>query len=159
MVSADIEHFEREKEFELASVILGLGFDKINAGRKGFGRGAERRPAIAELRHALLHRLRIAPKPNRDAGFLDRLWAKSDILEIDELALELGLFLGPQLDHRGDIFVRHAAALVESHAEDVEFLLEPADAKQGLGPAAGQPVECRPALGLNNRVLQRQDRD
>src|SRR6202011_3543531 len=91
--------------------------------------------------NALQYGVGIAAHPDRQVRLLERLRLQGDRTEGHIAALEVRLFLSPQLDDRLDIFVAHPAALVEGNAEQVELLLQPPDCERDGHPAAAEPVQ------------------
>lgn len=65
----------------------------------------------------------------------------------------------PQLEHRLEIFVCHAAALGERDTDRVVLLFEPADTDGGLSATATEPVERCDLLRGDDRIVQRQNGD
>src|SRR3546814_21083695 len=87
--------------------------DIVEAFGKLLRRSPEGRPAITKLRHAIEHCLRIAAKPDRQLGRLQRLRRETDVLEADELAFKLRLVLSPPCADSGQIPVRTSPSFFE----------------------------------------------
>ena len=148
-----VHHVERP------AVIAGLRLDEVDLGRDILGFRQIGPPAAGMTGGAPEHGVGLPTHPDRQMRLLHRARGKGDIVERDELALELRIIAGPQLDDRSQIFVAHPPALVEGDAEQVKLLLQPARAKGHHRPAARQPVDRRQRLGGDRGMLQRQDRD
>src|SRR5207248_3282629 len=80
-------------------------------------------PAVAQARRAPDRHLGVAADPEGRVGLLDRLRLEFHALELEELALEARVFLGPELDHNAQVFVGAGAALGEGHLQDLELAL------------------------------------
>src|SRR3546814_1168702 len=101
--------------------------------------------------------LRIAAKPDRQLGRLQRLRRETDVLEADELAFKLRLVLSPQCDDGGQILARHLPSFFEGNVHHIELFLQPAHTEQSLCPAIRQPIERGPCLGMHHGALQGQE--
>ena len=87
---------------------------------------------------------------------LYRLGLEDDIVEMDMLAGEARLSIGPELEERLDIFVGDLAALSEIRRLDgLEFLLQPTGADAERQASARQNVDGRQHLGRQYRGAMR----
>ena len=109
-------------------------------------------------RAAREHGLGVAADPDRQMRFLHRFRFESDVLERDVFSVEFRRIARPQLDDGGKVLVGHASALVERHAENLEFFCVPDDTEGDGNATVAHPVGCRQRLGQDDRMLQRQQR-
>src|SRR5205085_7776688 len=83
-------------------------------------------PAIAELNHALQGVIALAAEKDRRMRLLLRLGVEPDRIEVDELAVEFGLLLGPQRFHGEHALAQQLEASVVARAVVLHLLDVPA---------------------------------
>ena len=85
-------------------------------------------------------------------GFCAGLGPLLHLVEVDELAVILGLFLGPDRLHRLDAFARQLVAAGEDSAVVLDLVLVPAVADAEQEAAVGQLVDRRDDLGGDDGI-------
>src|SRR5262245_48277962 len=91
--------------------------------------------------------------------FLLRLGVESDWIEIDELAVKLGLLLRPERLHCQDAFSQELETAFIADAVILHLFDVPAAADGENEPAAGKLVEARDRLGGDDRIALGQQCD
>src|SRR4029077_1579379 len=100
-------------------------------------------------------RPRVAADPDGRVRLLDGLRREGNAVEVDVGAVVLPLVAGPELDHRREVLVGHATALVERGPEHLELALRVPDADRDSDPASGEEVERRDRLREHHGVVVR----
>ncbi len=83
---------------------------------------------------------------------LDRFRPLPDAVEVDEVAVELGFIMGPDLLHRQNPFAHQRPAPPGIRAVIAHFLQVPAAANPEQKPSTGQLIERGDLLGGGDRV-------
>src|SRR5881296_125854 len=84
--------------------------------------------------------------------FLYRLRVRPNLIEVHELTVKLGLFLGPYFLHRQHSLTQQAPSLFEIGAVILHLLRIPAAADAEDEPAAGKHVETGHLFCSDDRV-------
>ena len=111
---------------------------------------------VVVVRRELDRRRAVDRGPDRRIGLLERLGLRQRLVELEELALERDLVLGPR--HLDDLhhLRRDRRALIEIDAPADELVLVDADAGAELDPPVRQMVEHRHLLREPQRMVERQ---
>ena len=109
-------------------------------------------PVVAELDDAPQRAVGAAADQNRRMGLLDGLRPGPDRVEVDVLAVVLGLVLGPDRLHRLRPLAHEREPPPRVGAVVLHLLLVPAGADPEQEAAAGEAVEARDLLRGHDRV-------
>ena len=99
------------------------------------------------------------PPTHTGSGLLHRLGPRPDALEVDELAVEGGLVVRPDLAHRQHALAHDREAPRRVGAVVAHLLEVPAGADAELEAPAGEVVERRRLVGEHDRVALDDQRD
>src|SRR2546428_4662965 len=115
-------------------------------------RAHDRHPPVAVLHDAIERRRAVAADDDRRVRLLDWLRIGPDLVEVHELAVKLGLAVGPDLLHRQHALAQEPPAALPLGAVIGHFFLVPSAADAEEHPAAREPVERRDFLGHRDRI-------
>src|SRR5204863_8446990 len=108
--------------------------------------------AVAEVHHALQCIAALTAEQDGRVWFLLGLGPRPDRIEGDELAVELGDVLRPDLLHRAHLLLEPLEARLELRAVVLHLLGVPAAAQPELEAPVREQVEARDRLGRRDRV-------
>src|SRR5205823_2424528 len=111
-----------------------------------------RKPRVAVYAGATLRQFAFAADPNGNPGFLERLGAESDIIDIVMLTMKIYVLVLPELVEELELFVRDLASLFERRAQGSELFIHPADTHSHNQSSDGQLVDGRGDLGPIKRM-------
>ena len=150
---------------EPGQVAAGLGGvlpHHVLAGPDAPDREQVRIPTVAQHRRPLHGGLAAARNPDGRVGFLYRGWQQGNVIEVEELAVVVYAFLGPEPLHHFQHLVGAPAPGADRNADGVELHFGSplaADADTEVEPAVGDAVEAGHQLGKHHRVIQGHDDD
>ncbi|HEX4529531.1 MAG TPA: hypothetical protein VIA11_08935 [Acidimicrobiia bacterium] len=148
------ERRQRQRDVERTGtgLELGQGADEGQALGQLLGGDEPRVPTVVPC-GAPHRRPRVAADPDGRVRLLDGLRREGDAVEVDVGAVVLRFVAGPELDHRREVLVGHATALVERGPEHLELALRVPDADRDADPASGEEVERRDRLREHHGVV------
>src|SRR5262249_10068804 len=111
-----------------------------------------RNPPVAVTKSALGGGLQPAADDDRWMGLLEGLGPHLHLVELHELAVMLGLLIGPDRLHRLDALARQLVAALERRAMVLDLVLVPAIANAEQEAALAQLVDGRDLLGSDDGV-------
>jgi len=147
-------------DFELAEITARLGahlleFSKF--ARERFRRESQRCSSVTDCYSVAQRPIHIRTDStgadmDRRMGLAGGLGIALHWREFDELAVETGLWPGPQFLHRADILARDRPSPLEIDTHDLAFVTQPSGADAKNKASARVMIESGDFFGENNRI-------
>ena len=158
LVGRGAEHRGRDR-LRVAALFLGHPIEPRELLADLDAAAGPREPAVAIFDDAAQRVVGLAAQQDRRVRLLRRLRVRPDLVEIDHLAVILGLVLRPQRLHRQDALAHQLEARVVAGAVVFHLLDVPAAADAEHEAAAGELVEAGDLLRGDDRVALRDQAD